>query len=96
MASTLSPSYLLSLLFSSSSSSSSSSLSSLYGNPEPLLTLAGSLLISYLAYLATAGLIPRLRDDFIAKGLKGVDLLKGYKRDKDGKLQGPALCVIRV
>jgi hypothetical protein len=92
MAASLSPSYLLSLL---SSSTNPSSLSSLYGSPEPLLTLASSLVISYLAYLATASLIPRLRDDFIAKGLKGVDLLKGYKRDKDGKLQGPALCVSR-
>ena len=71
---------------------STPSLSALYGRPEPLLTLGGSLLISYVAYLGTATLIPRLRQDFIAKGLKGIDLLKGYKRE-NGKLQGPALLV---
>ena len=71
---------------------SSPSLAALYGTPEPLLTLGGSLLISYIAYAATAALIPRLRQDFIAKGLKGIDLLKGYKRE-NGKLQGPALSV---
>lgn len=68
------------------------SLAVLYGTPEPLLTLGGSLLISYIAYVSTARLIPLLREDFIAKGLKGIDLLKGYKRE-NGKLQGPALSV---
>lgn len=71
---------------------SSPSLSALYGTPEPLLTLGGSLLISWIAYVSTAALIPRLREDFIAKGLKGIDLLKGHKRE-NGKLQGPALSV---
>ncbi|KAK9893775.1 hypothetical protein P389DRAFT_212899 [Cystobasidium minutum MCA 4210] len=71
--------------------STSSTLLSSYGAPEPLLTLAGSLCISYCAYVATSALIPRLRNDFIAKGLKGIDLLKGYERDDGGKLKGPAL-----
>lgn len=69
----------------------SSALLSTYRAPEPLLTLAGSLGISYCAYVATSSLIPRLRKDFIAKGLKGIDLLKGYERDDGGKLKGPAL-----
>jgi UDP-N-acetylglucosamine--dolichyl-phosphate N-acetylglucosaminephosphotransferase len=71
--------------------SASSTLVSTYGAPEPLLTLAGSLGISYIAYVATGALIPRLRNDFIAIGLKGIDLLKGYERDDGGKLRGPAL-----
>lgn len=69
----------------------SSTLLSTYGAPEPLLTLGGSLAISYAAYVATVALIPRLKNDFIAKGLKGIDLLKGYQRDDGGKLKGPAL-----
>jgi UDP-N-acetylglucosamine--dolichyl-phosphate N-acetylglucosaminephosphotransferase len=69
----------------------SSDLLAAYRTPEPLLTLAGSLGISYVAYVATSALIPRLRNDFIAKGLKGIDLLKGYERDDGGKLKGPAL-----
>ena len=71
--------------------SASSTLVSTYGAPEPLLTLAGSLGISYIAYVATSALIPRLRNDFIAIGLKGIDLLKGYERDDGGTLKGPAL-----
>jgi UDP-N-acetylglucosamine--dolichyl-phosphate N-acetylglucosaminephosphotransferase len=73
---------------------SSPSLASLYGTPEPALTLLGSLVISYVAYISTSALIPRLRDDFVSKGLKGIDLLKGYPRDaKTGKMQGPELSV---
>lgn len=76
---------------------SSLSIISFHGPPEPLLTLLGSLTISYVAYLATASLIPRLRNDFVGKGLKGVDMLKGYERDsKSGKLQGPELYVHKV
>lgn len=67
-------------------------LSGLSGTPEPLLTVAGSVAISIIAYYATKALVPLLADDFISVGLKGVDLLKGHGRDpKTGKPAGPAL-----
>lgn len=67
------------------------------GLPEPLLTIAGSGFISVVAYHATAALVPLLKDDFIAVGLKGIDLLKGNGRDaKTGKLSGPALYVMGI
>ena len=74
----------------------SATFTSLSGPPEPLLTLLGSAIITYMAYATTAALIPRLRNDFVAKGLKGIDMLKGYERDpQNGKLKGPELYVDR-
>jgi len=66
-----------------------------YNTPEPLLTLLTSLSISYVAYALTSSLIPRLRDDFVKIGLKGIDLLKGYKRE-NGRIKGPELWVLVV
>lgn len=73
---------------------SAASVTAVYGTPEPFVTLLGSLVISYLAYALTAALIPRLRNDFVKIGLKGVDLLKGYSRDaQTNRVQGPELSV---
>jgi hypothetical protein len=51
-------------------------------NFEPLYALVASSALSGLAYVLVDALIPRLGPNFVAKGLKGVDQLKGY-RTKD-------------
>ncbi|GAA5982594.1 hypothetical protein JCM10908_006711 [Rhodotorula pacifica] len=54
-----------------------------HSQAEPTLTLAVSLLISYVAYRAVYALVPALAQDLVAKGLKGRDMLKiGFKRDE--------------
>ncbi len=47
---------------------------------DPTLTLAACLLLSVASGLLTAALIPKIGPHFKAKGIKGLDLLKGYDR----------------
>jgi UDP-N-acetylglucosamine--dolichyl-phosphate N-acetylglucosaminephosphotransferase len=52
---------------------------------DSLYTVTASLGIGYIAYAATAALVPLLADDLISKGLSGRDMLKpGFKRKGDG------------
>jgi UDP-N-acetylglucosamine--dolichyl-phosphate N-acetylglucosaminephosphotransferase len=60
---------------------------------ESLWPLLACLGVSALAYTLTAWLVPRLGPSFVAKGLKGIDMLKGYPRNAEGRLDGPPLCV---
>jgi hypothetical protein len=49
---------------------------------EPLYAVVASSALSGIAYVLVDALIPRLGPNFVAKGLKGIDQLKGY-RSKD-------------
>jgi hypothetical protein len=61
---------------------------------EPLYAVVASSALSGIAYVLVDALIPRLGPNFVAKGLKGIDQLKGYRsKDNPNGTQPVEMCL---